>query len=149
MGEILETLLCLIVLGLLFSIKIAIREFWWNLGRDARMDPNQRQETKESLDQVTYRHSPHWEYLLKVTSWQTRLKLSRLRGKKRALTRKLKQIASFTGMDSQVEQWLLEEYMITAKADELPAPDGSWRCAHCGCHNADTAIFCKDCGEYK
>ena len=149
MGEIIEALLCLIFFGALFFIKITIREFWWNLGRDAQMDPKQRQETKESLDQVTYQHSPHWEYLLTVTSWQTRLKLSRYRGKKRALTRKLRQIAFFAGMDSQVEQWLLEEYMITAKADELPAPDDTWRCTHCGCDNPDTAIFCKDCGEYR
>ena len=149
MGEFLETLLLLIVVGLFFYIKIAIRELMWPSRRAAIVDAKQKPETEESLDQVTYQHSPHWKYLLNVTTWQTRLKLSRHRGNKRALTRKLKQIASFTGMDSQVEQWLLEEYMITAKADEPPAPNHTWRCPHCGCDNANTAIFCKDCGEYK
>ena len=84
-----------------------------------------------------------------VVSWRSRLRLSRFRGKKQALSWRIKVIAFFSGLGPQVSQWLLEEYMITAKAEQVTPPEDAWVCAHCGAINTDTAIFCKDCGEYK
>lgn len=105
-------------------------------------------ETKESLDQFTREHSEHWEYVRDVVHWRIRLRLSRFRGKERPLTWRIKLLAFFTGMGPQVAEWILEEYMITAKVDNKPTAN-QWSCPKCGTHNLDTALFCKDCGEYK
>nr|MBQ8243587.1 hypothetical protein [Oscillospiraceae bacterium] len=142
-GEIVFLILALIIFPYTgATIRMHRRRRFW---RERR----QKLETKESLDHFTHQHSPYWAYLKDIIPWRTRLWLSRFRGKKWALTWRIKIYAFFSGLGPQVAQWLLEEYMITAKADDLPAPDDTWRCAHCGCDNVNTALFCKDCGEYK
>lgn len=113
------------------------------------LERERKLQTRESLDHFTHQHTPHWEYIKDVIPWRTRLHLSRLRGKKWALTPYVKLISLFFGIGPEVAQWIIDEYMITAKAEDLPAPSNNWVCAHCGTANGDTALFCKDCGEYK
>ena len=149
MEEFLEVLLVLSLLSFLFTLKVGDRILRIRQIIRNSIEARQKRETKESLDQVSYQHTPHWEYLLTVTTWQTRLRLSRCRGKKRALTRQIKNLLASTGMAPQVGQWLLEEYMITAKAEQVTPPEDAWVCAHCGAANAEPSLFCKDCGEYK
>lgn len=108
----------------------------------------QELETKLSLDQLSHKHSAHWDYIKDLVPWRIRLRLSRFRGKERALTWRIKLLALFSGFGPQVAEWILEEYMITAKVEEKPAP-GEWTCPKCGTHNQETALFCKNCGEYK
>ena len=142
-GEIIFIILTLIIFPYTgATIRMNRRRRYWR-------ERKQNLETKESLDRFTHQHTPHWEFLSRVVPWRFRLWLSRRRGKKWALTWRIKLIAFFAHLGPQTARWLLEEYMITAKADELPAPNHTWRCPHCGCDNANTAIFCKDCGEYK
>lgn len=149
MVEFFEVILCIIVIlsGVSFSVwvkYIRVRS-WYRYIVELR----QKQETKESLDYFTHKHSEHWEYVKDVVHWRIRLRLSRFRGKERPLTWRIKLLAFFTGMGPQVAEWVLEEYMITTKVEDTPALPDSWTCPKCGTHNLDTALFCKDCGEYK
>ena len=148
MVEIFEVILCIIVISSVVSSKVCVKYIrirsWYRYFVELR----QKQETKESLDQFTHKHSEHWEYVKDVVPWRFRLRLSRFRGKERALTWRIKLLALFAGLGPQVAEWILEEYMITAKVEEKPAP-GEWTCPKCGTHNQETALFCKNCGEYK
>ena len=108
-----------------------------------------RHQSKESFDALTHVHTKHWEYIQSILSWRQRLSLSRFRGKKWALKLLIKPICLFRGIDPEVAQWILDEYMITTKVEDLPPPENTWVCPHCGTANINTALFCKDCGEYK
>lgn len=103
----------------------------------------------ESLAQDAYLHSEHWDYIKDLIPWQTRAEFNKLRGNKDALSEKVKRFASSHSIGSKVAQWILEEYMITTKAEDLPTAPKTWTCSKCGAKNAHTALFCKDCGEYK
>ena len=107
------------------------------------------QIARESTDRFTHLHTENWEYIEKLLPWQFRLQLSRRRGKTWALKWRIKVYSLFHGIGPKVAQWILEEYMITKKLEDLPPPANTWVCPHCGTANTDTALFCKDCGEYK
>ena len=144
----LAVILALILSVLLFSPAFLLSSFSFDRRVQRLVDIEQKREAKENLDQFTHKHSAHWEYIKDLVPWRIRLRLSRFRGKERPLTWRIKLLALFAGLGPQVAEWILEEYMITAKVEEKPAP-GEWTCPKCGTHNQETALFCKNCGEYK
>ena len=144
----LAVILALILSVLLFSPAFLLSSFSFDRRVQRLVDIEQKREAKESLDQFSHKHSEHWEYVRDVVHWRICLRLSRFRGKERPLTWRIKLLALFAGLGPQVAEWILEEYMITAKVDNKPAP-GEWTCPKCGTHNQETALFCKNCGEYK
>ena len=143
-----------ILLGLmrLFPVlfKIFIKDItgYYESRRISWLTTELKRESKQSIDELTHKHSAHWDYIKPLLPWQIHRHLSRFRGKERALTWRIKLLAFFAGFGPQVAEWILEEYMITAKVDNKPAAD-QWTCPKCGTHNQETALFCKDCGEYK
>ena len=144
-----DILLLIFLVLFIAPLKYAVRAIeishWWHYFIELK----QKQETKESLDQFSHKHSEHWEYVKDLIPWRIRLRLSRFRGKKWALSWRIKLFAFFAGLGPQVAQWILKEYMITAKVVEQPEAKSDWLCPQCGTYNEDTALFCKDCGEYK
>ena len=62
MVEIFEVILCIIVISSVVSSKVCVKYIrirsWYRYFVELR----QKQETKESLDQFTHKHSEHWEY---------------------------------------------------------------------------------------
>ena len=145
---ILELLLFVLILTIVvvdFIVSVKLRE----LRRKSYISWRQKRECKEGFDALTHVHTEHWEYIQSVVPWRTRLRLSRFRGVKWALQLQIKLFSLFHGIGPKVAQWVLDEYMITTKVEDLPPPENTWVCPHCGTANQDTALFCKDCGEYK
>ena len=146
--EIITCLFCFLFAVFLAVLGFLANDFTFYMRRMHQNDRKQKIEAKESIDQLSHKHSAHWDYIKDKIPWRIRLQLSRFRGKERALTWRIKLLAFFAGFGPQVAEWILEEYMITAKVEEKPAP-GEWTCPKCGTHNQETALFCKNCGEYK
>ena len=149
MGEIITSIVFIVLILSCFSLKTLERHFERKRIHEGIDELQAKQETKESLDAFTHVHTKHWEYIQSILPWRPRLLLSRFRGKKWALKILIKPLCLVRGIDPEGAQWILEEYMITTKVEDLPPPENTWVCPHCGTANTDTALFCKDCGEYK
>ena len=108
-----------------------------------------KQQSKEGLETLSYVHSEHWDEIKDLIPWQTRSEWNQLRGNKESLVPIIYHFTKDAGLSPQIAQWIFEEYMITTKVEDLPPPENTWVCPHCGTANIKTAIFCKDCGEYK
>jgi len=133
------------------SISVFAREVtgYYETRRGNQLIEELKVESKESIDHMTHKHSAHWKYIKEHIPWRIRLRLSRFRGEEQALTWRIKVLAFFYGFDYEISEWILEEYMFTGKIEDRPASTDDWLCAKCGAYNPETALFCKDCGEYK
>lgn len=149
MGEIITSIALIILVLSLISLKKLERYYKRRQWRKAVEELETEQGCKEGFDALTHIHTEHWEYIQSILPWRIRLRLSRLRGRKWALKWRIKLFSLFHGIGPKVAQWIFEEYMITTKVEDLPPPENTWVCPHCGTANQDTALFCKNCGEYK
>ena len=103
----------------------------------------------ETQEQNAYAHTEHWDYIKDLLPWQFRERLNKIRGDRNALTKQIKQFSRLHGIGPKVAGWILEEYMISERLENQPSAPKTWLCTKCGTKNSETAIFCKDCGEYK
>lgn len=148
-GEFIEfVLIALLVLSLL-ALKFLIRDIHYRQWKQAVIEQKQKKETQQSLEELAYNHSRYYPYIREMIPETVRLHLSKYRGKRKALSWRIKLLQLLGVVDPHAAKMLMEEYMITAETPARPIFPGEWACSKCGTTNPDTALFCKDCGEYK
>ena len=144
-GAILIALLAIVILGLNFLSN----HIWVKNWRQLRAEWKQQRETQQSLEELGCRHSENYVYIASTTPRWVRLYLSKHRGKRKALLWRIKLLQLLNIVGPKTACLLLKEYMITPDTPIRTAASNEWTCSKCGTYNEDTALFCKDCGEYK
>lgn len=146
-SDVLTNILIIIIIVAVMLFKIWLKDFSFKIPN--RITHKGKEETRQSVEELGYRHSKHYPYITNMTPLWVRLRLSTYRGNRKALAWRIKLLCILNIVGPQTADLLMEEYMINEGASSCPAPARSWVCAHCGAANTETALFCKDCGEYK
>ena len=147
--EILNILLVGILVVGFYLIKFFFIPSRHEMRRTAENEYKEKKETQQSLEELAYDHSRYYPYILEMIPEAIRLHLSKYRGNRKALAWRIKLLQLHGAIDPEAAKMLMEEYMITQGRPSRPVPMDSWACPKCGAYNEDTALFCKDCGDYK
>lgn len=144
--ELVVILILAIILILYNAWRRALRIICW---RKTIIALKEKKDTTQSLEELGYPHSENYAYIASTTPLWVRLRLSKHRGDRKALSWRIKLLQLLNIVGPKTAGLLLGEYMIIAETSACPTAPGEWTCPKCGTHNQETALFCKNCGEYK
>ena len=145
----LEAFLIALFMLVIFGLNLLFNHLSVQNWRELKIEWKQQRDTQKSLEELGYPHSENYAYIASTTPLWVRLRLSKHRGDRKALFWRIKLLQLLNIVGPKTAGLLLEEYMITAETPVRKATSTEWTCPKCGTHNQDTALFCKNCGEYK
>ena len=143
-------LIIILILAIVLILYNAWKRAWHIISwRRIIIALKEEKDTTQSLEELGYPHSENYAYIASTTPLWVRLRLSKRRGDRKALSWRIKLLQLLNIVGPKTADLLLEEYMITAETPVWEATSKEWTCPKCCTHNQETALFCKNCGEYK